>query len=160
MTERDPSGKFLPGHAGMGGRPSRVTEYAYLAKLSDKLTLPRWSKIVEKAIEQAEEGDEKARQWLADYALPKPGTKMWFATLAAAEVFDFDLFELDALDVFEDMKRAQAVVGVAEQLAAAREAGVVNSNIVDWLKVGLFGFKPPRRGAPRTNGNPDPNADA
>ena len=70
---RDRGGRFAKGNPGGPGRPRRSVEKEYLAALSDELSLPRWGKIVRKAIEDAEAGDWRAREWLAKYALgPDP----------------------------------------------------------------------------------------
>ena len=48
-------------------------EEDYLAALSDQLSIERWENIVSKAIQDAEDGDHKARDWIARYALgPSP----------------------------------------------------------------------------------------
>jgi hypothetical protein len=108
--------------------------------------LTRWGKIVEKAIEQAEEGDEKARQWLSDYALPKPGTKLWFSYLAAAEEFDVDPAEFDALEVFQTILSAKAYVKMAENCAAAKISPLSKTPLTDMLRAGLL-WPQPARGA-------------
>ena len=55
------------------GRPRRAVEEDYLAALSDQLSIERWENIVSKAIEDAENGDHRARDWIARYALgPSP----------------------------------------------------------------------------------------
>lgn len=71
--ERDRNGRFAPGNAGGPGRPRRAVEQEYLAVLSDELPVSRWRKIAQKAIEDAENGDWRAREWLAKYVLgPDP----------------------------------------------------------------------------------------
>jgi len=75
MEERDSRGRFTRGNcAGRGnhgGRPKHyATEYADVMKQG--LTLKSWRKIVDRAIEQAIEGDHRARQWLAEYVMGKP----------------------------------------------------------------------------------------
>ena len=70
---RDNQGKFSKGNPGGPGRPRRAVEEDYLAALSDQLSIERWENIVSKAIEDAENGDHKARDWIARYALgPSP----------------------------------------------------------------------------------------
>ena len=70
---RDNQGRFSNGNPGGPGRPRRAVEEDYLAALSDQLSIERWENIVSKAIEDAENGDHKARDWIARYALgPSP----------------------------------------------------------------------------------------
>lgn len=71
MVERDEKGRFVKGVSGNpGGRP--IDQSKYLKRIDTAMTLKRWRAIVLKAIEQAERGDAKARQWLSDYILGKP----------------------------------------------------------------------------------------
>ena len=70
---RDNQGRFSKGNPGGPGRPRRAVEEDYLAALSDQLSIERWENIVSKAIQDAEDGDHKARDWIARYALgPSP----------------------------------------------------------------------------------------
>ena len=70
---RDNQGRFSKGNPGGPGRPRRAVEEDYLAALSDQLSIERWENIVCKAIEDAENGDHRARDWIARYALgPSP----------------------------------------------------------------------------------------
>jgi hypothetical protein len=70
---RDSGGRFAKGNSGGPGRPRRSVEREYLAALSEELSLTRWQKIVRKAIDDAETGDWRAREWLAKIALgPDP----------------------------------------------------------------------------------------
>jgi len=70
---RDNQGRFSKGNPGGPGRPRRAVEEDYLAALSDQLSIERWENIVSKAIEDAENGDHRARDWIARYALgPSP----------------------------------------------------------------------------------------
>ena len=70
---RDNQGRFSKGNPGGPGRPRRAVEEDYLAALSDQLSIERWENIVSRAIEDAENGDHRARDWIARYALgPSP----------------------------------------------------------------------------------------
>ena len=70
---RDNQGRFSKGNPGGPGRPRRAVEEDYLAALSDQLSIERWENIVTRAIEDAENGDHRARDWIARYALgPSP----------------------------------------------------------------------------------------
>jgi uncharacterized protein YfaS (alpha-2-macroglobulin family) len=47
----------------------RAVELDYLAARADAVPLGRWRKIVDRAVEDAERGDPKARRWLAEHLL-------------------------------------------------------------------------------------------
>ncbi len=69
---RDKNGRFVKGHEGMGGRPSRTKEEQYYRVLMTACSLADWEMIVDKAVEQAKRGDAVARKWLADYLVGPP----------------------------------------------------------------------------------------
>lgn len=70
---RDASGRFLPGHSVKSpGRPRKAVEERYLCILSQRVSPEVFAKIVDKAAEQALEGDAKAREWLSWYLIGKP----------------------------------------------------------------------------------------
>lgn len=56
---------FKPGHPGGPGRPRRQTERQYLDATIASVSLAAWRKIVRKAVEDAEAGDAKSREWLS-----------------------------------------------------------------------------------------------
>jgi hypothetical protein len=56
---------YQPGCAPGPGRPRRETERRYLKSLIGTVPLRRWRAVVLKALEQAEAGDAKARDWLS-----------------------------------------------------------------------------------------------
>jgi hypothetical protein len=64
-----PNGRFAPGNRGGPGRPKRSVEWEYMAALGETVTLEDWTKIVQKAVEQAKEGDSTARAWLSRHVL-------------------------------------------------------------------------------------------
>jgi len=64
--------KFEKGNPGGPGRPRKAVEEKYLKKISSSVTLTEWREIVKKAVQQAQKGDARARQWLADYLVGKP----------------------------------------------------------------------------------------
>jgi len=72
MPERDENGKFIKGNGGGPGRPNKQREGRYYDVLITTVTFERWKKIVLKAAEQAERGDQAARKWLADYLIGAP----------------------------------------------------------------------------------------
>lgn len=69
---RTSTGQFAPGNAGGPGRPKRATEIDYLAALSDACPPDVWTRIVRRAVADAEEGDARARDWLAGYLIDRP----------------------------------------------------------------------------------------
>ncbi len=69
---RDPRGRFQIGTMGGPGRPPRATEENYLLALVDACPLETWAEIVEKAVSDAREGDDKARHWLASFLIGSP----------------------------------------------------------------------------------------
>ncbi len=73
--KRNSNGRFEPGNPGGPGRPQRQTERAYLAIISEACPLGAWRQIVELAVTQAQNGQEKAREWLASFLVGKPRTR-------------------------------------------------------------------------------------
>jgi hypothetical protein len=62
---------FQKGQSGNpGGRPKGQAKY--LDSLYRLVKTKDWRAIVERAIQQAKNGDKTARQWLSDYILGKP----------------------------------------------------------------------------------------
>lgn len=47
------------------GRPSKVDEVAYMEATMSRCSLDDWLEIVERAVEEAKDGDRDARAWLA-----------------------------------------------------------------------------------------------
>ena len=68
-NERDERGRFLRGNGGGPGRPPLMIEADYLTALTDAVLLDDWVKIVERAVADAKDGDNKARSWLSKYLL-------------------------------------------------------------------------------------------
>jgi hypothetical protein len=91
-TDRDANGRFRPGHPGGPGRPRRAVEADYLAALSEAVTVETWMRIVARAVEDAEQGDAKARAWLSSYLVGKPAGDA-LLMLAAGERAEFDPIE-------------------------------------------------------------------
>jgi hypothetical protein len=54
---RDSGGRFAKGNRGGPGRPPRAIERDYLRALSDRCPLETWGRIVDKAVEDALNGD-------------------------------------------------------------------------------------------------------
>ena len=76
MSERTSNGQFAPGNAGGPGRPRRAVEKEYLAVLSEAVPLSTWRTIVETAVKQATDGDDKARTWISKYCLGNKPTSL------------------------------------------------------------------------------------
>lgn len=73
MTERAEGGKFAKGVSGNPkGRPTKEREEKYRDILLTVVTFADWERIVEKAAQQAKQGDSVARKWLADYLVGPP----------------------------------------------------------------------------------------
>ncbi len=72
MADRDSKGLFQPGNRGGPGRPKREKEAVYLAAMTEAVTIEDWIAIVNKAVEQAKEGNAYSRNWLASYLVGKP----------------------------------------------------------------------------------------
>jgi hypothetical protein len=58
---RHDNGRFALGNRGGPGRPRRSVEAGYLAALREGLPLETWGAIVTKAVDQALDGDARAR---------------------------------------------------------------------------------------------------
>jgi hypothetical protein len=69
VSNRDIHGRFAKGHPGGPGRPRRPVEHEYLARLNAVVTLDVWQQIVERAVQDALEGESKARDFVAKYVL-------------------------------------------------------------------------------------------
>ncbi len=71
--KRESNGRFQKGHSySKGPRKRQIFANQYLYELTSVVTLARWRNIVEMAATQAEQGDDKARTFLAHYAMGKP----------------------------------------------------------------------------------------
>ncbi|MCL4732067.1 MAG: hypothetical protein KJ044_16740 [Planctomycetes bacterium] len=68
------STSWKPGVSGNpGGRPRSVrrVQYSRLRIMDASVSEADWAAIIDKAIEQAREGDATARAWLSKYLLPE-----------------------------------------------------------------------------------------
>jgi hypothetical protein len=140
-NDRDRNGRFVPGNSGGPGRPRRAIESDYLTTISEAVPLDSWRVVIAKALEQAQNGDAKAREWLSGYLSPKPGTESPLAVLAAADFLDFDAFEFDVFRMATEIQNAESILQVGENIRAARKAGVLkpDSRLTEVPRVGLFG---------------------
>ena len=75
MADRDVKGRFVKGHkvpSKGAGRPPRAREQRYNDIMMTTCSFKAWKSIVAKAVEQALEGNYRARQGLSEYLLGKP----------------------------------------------------------------------------------------
>ncbi len=76
-SDRGPGGRFLKGHGVRSpGRPRRETEAEYIGLIIAECTPAKWRKIIERAIEDATNGDHKARTWLSNYICGRPAERL------------------------------------------------------------------------------------
>lgn len=90
---RNTNGTFAPGNSGGPGRPSRATEREYMSIVMRACTLDDWQAIVERAVQDARNGDGAARSWLASYLVGKPSpshTAPSPTRVLAAEIAEVD----------------------------------------------------------------------
>ena len=81
MANRNPKNQWPKGVSGNPkGRPKRAFERAYLDATIGSVSLADWSDIIGKAVEQARDGDDRARNFLAKYLMPEQALKLVFAT--------------------------------------------------------------------------------
>lgn len=81
--DRKHNGTFATGNKGGPGRPPRAIERDYLLTLSECCPPDIWREIVQRAVEDAKQGDGKARDWLAAYLVGNPKTPAVSLVLAA-----------------------------------------------------------------------------
>ncbi len=93
MTEqRTNDGRFAPGHSGGPGRPRRAVESRYMAVIGDAVSLEDWQAIVQRACDDAKDGDGKAREWLAKYLVgAEPPTLLSIAANEQRQANDTDV---------------------------------------------------------------------
>lgn len=109
---RNAGGRFAAGNAGGPGRPKRVVEQAYLAKLSSVVSMKSWKAVCERALADAIAGDARARGWLAKYLMSEPVQKLELETKPAPGRF---------------LTREQMFAEVQTFLAKARGQGLLPS---------------------------------
>ncbi len=94
-TTRTDGGRFAVGNVGGPGRPRRQTEADYLHVMMTTVTMETWKNIVTAAVEAAQAGDHKAREWIGRYLVGEPATK---APTPLSVVVDNLLGQDEALD--------------------------------------------------------------
>ena len=72
--KRDDKGRILPGQRALNptGRPTKRKEELYLTSMQRCATVERWEAIVNRALDDAADGNASARTWLSNYLLGKP----------------------------------------------------------------------------------------
>ena len=89
--ERDGNGRFGKGNAGGPGRPKRNTEVLYLRILMDECDSDTWRSIAKSAVEDAKNGDYRAREWLSKHLMGIPkGEAPDLTTVHLEELSDVD----------------------------------------------------------------------
>ena len=116
---RNGDGTFTKGCAPGPGRPKRQTERDYLRATAAAVPLDAWNRIVAKAVEDAEDGCDKARAWLSRYLLPAPSTgdREPLADLAAQDEAGVDPVE----DAAARERRYAQIFDLIEATGGGRE---------------------------------------
>ena len=97
LNDRDEHCRFAEGNAGGPGRPPRRIERDYLRALAGVVDLDAWQEIVQRAVDDARNGDAKARAWLSRHLLPTPSAnEQVLKKIVADERAGIDPIELDA----------------------------------------------------------------
>ena len=134
-NNRDKDGRFLPGHKQNSdsnnggnnkiaiGRPSKAKEAKYLRKLNQMITMPEWTAICRRALEDAKNGDDRARNWIGNYLMGKPNPvfdeRFHQNLLPGAGAFDEPDFD-------QPRVRVMAVIdGIHDRLIVDGEAVVI-----------------------------------
>ena len=74
--QKDEHGRFIKGNSGGPGRPKKSREERYYKITMTTCTFEDWKLIVERAIKDAQKGDQAARKWLSDYLVGVPETPL------------------------------------------------------------------------------------
>ena len=85
MSQRDSNGRFVKGNTvskGHGRLPRQV-ESDYMAVVVGSVSLDDWQAIVQRAVQDAKDGDNTARQWLTKLLV---GERVKNLTTALADV--------------------------------------------------------------------------
>jgi len=101
---RKPNGRFAKGNGfakksngGNGGRLPKAREERYYEIAMNTCSFKDFRAIVQKAVEQARDGDKDARKWLADYLIG-PATKKVDVTTGGAKLIWLDWGDADTED--------------------------------------------------------------
>ena len=69
---RDNNGRFSKGNPGGPGRPPLEKESRYHQTMVEACSVDDWQRICQRAVEDAVDGDHRARDWLAKYLVGEP----------------------------------------------------------------------------------------
>lgn len=94
ITGRGNTGRFCTGNTFGKGRPKRSVENEYQTALYDQCSVETWKGIIQKAIEQATQGEAKARTFLANYILGKPEIRVEYIDNSLDQYTDEELDEI------------------------------------------------------------------
>lgn len=76
-VKRNAKGHYVKGTACPNPKgAARAHTKEYYDALMKTVTIAKWRKIVRMAVLQAQEGDWRARKWIAEYLIGKPPTRM------------------------------------------------------------------------------------
>lgn len=110
---RDENGRFVKGAvANPRGRPPRKREERYYEVTIEAVTFDQWRDIVKKAAQQALDGDDKARKFLADYLIGEPEKTIELSGYLQSDV-GIDISKLTD----EDLDALLAIAGRASRSA-------------------------------------------
>lgn len=110
-----PAGRFAKGNkVGPGRRPGTQVEMRiqYMTRLVETVPIERWQKVCEKAIIQAEEGDARARSFLANYLVGKPVTQVEISGPGGTELNLYKVLNVIVAQ-FADVPDASAKIAMA-----------------------------------------------
>jgi hypothetical protein len=123
--QRDADSQFVKACAPSPGRPRRQTERSYLLGLSEAVTPEAWGQIVQRAIADATGGDARARSWISNHLLPKPGTGVLQSQADHEARQDrFDRGELTTDDIIAMLAGSRAPLRTTRALPSARPSRV------------------------------------
>src|SRR5215213_7655665 len=71
-SNRNDLGHFAAGWSGGPGRPANPYKRRYADALAGQLSDEQWRGIVNRAINDATNGDHRARAWLSDHVMGRP----------------------------------------------------------------------------------------
>lgn len=100
---RDERGRFAAGNPGGPGRRRLTVEREYLAVLGAAVSLEDWREVVARAVADAKNGDNKARNWLAKYLIgSNPRTLLAIAAVESLGFTPDDDIRIEASGPEED----------------------------------------------------------
>ncbi len=119
VRQRDENGRFLKGCVAGPGRPTLATEREYAEATIANCSPDEWATIVRKTVQDAMQGDAKARDFLAKYVLPSQPDALR-VTLEAANRSDLPARTVLPHPLYEPDHRT-----LAESFAVLMELGLL-----------------------------------